>query len=580
MKPIDRRSFFKIIAASGAAATAGGCGPSPETYLAAVIPPDNIVPGVASYFSTVCRECPAGCGLVAKNRDGRVVKLEGNPDHPVNAGVLCIRGQAGLQALYHPDRYRGALVAGKPAAWPDAEKALGDKLRGLVSARQGSKIAMVTGIETGSLGRLMDEWTRALGARPRIAYEPLGYEALRAANRATYGRDSIPHYAIEDASYVLSFGADFLETWLNAVSNQAAFARMHALGRGRAGTFVAIEPRFSMTAGNADEWLRNAPGTEGVVALAMLKVILDEGLAKGGDAASLRGAVKNADLAKAAESSGLSADAIKRVAHAFAQADGAVALAGGAAATGPQGSDALIAVNLLNMAVGAVGKTIRFGADSALGKASSYADMLKLVKAMSVGEIEVLILADVNPVYAMPPKACFTEALAKVPMVVSLATRPTETSAKSGLVLPSLHPLESWGEYAARDGVIGLMQPTMGPVEIEGKPVEGKATGDILLSVGRMALGTEEGKGPLKWSSFQDYVREQWQGLAREYGAGKNATELWEDSLRKGGVFRPAAGSAAAAKFDASRLGVEAAKLEGNGSHALIMYPSTRFYDG
>src|SRR5215510_12317007 len=162
MSGIDRRSFFKIVATSGAAVAAGGCGQDaaelvgsiPQKLIPYVVPPDNIVPGVAAYFSTVCRECPAGCGLVAKNRGGRVVKLEGNPDHPVNAGTLCIRGQAGLQALYHPDRYRGALMAGKAAAWPDAEKALGDKLRELVSSRQGNKIAMVTGIETGSLGRL------------------------------------------------------------------------------------------------------------------------------------------------------------------------------------------------------------------------------------------------------------------------------------------------------------------------------------------------------------------------------------------------------------------------------------------
>ena len=65
MKPIDRRSFFKIVAASGAAAAAGGCGPSPETYLSYVSPPEDIIPGEPSYFSTVCRECPAGCGLVA-----------------------------------------------------------------------------------------------------------------------------------------------------------------------------------------------------------------------------------------------------------------------------------------------------------------------------------------------------------------------------------------------------------------------------------------------------------------------------------------------------------------------------------
>src|SRR5215467_10138621 len=124
MSGIDRRSFFKIVATSGAAAVAGGCGPTAGALVPYVSPPDNIVPGVGTYFATVCRECPAGCGVLAKNRDGRVIKLEANPDHPVNAGALCIRGQASLQGLYHPDRYRGAMVAGKPAAWDDAEKAL------------------------------------------------------------------------------------------------------------------------------------------------------------------------------------------------------------------------------------------------------------------------------------------------------------------------------------------------------------------------------------------------------------------------------------------------------------------------
>ncbi|HMB36061.1 MAG TPA: molybdopterin-dependent oxidoreductase, partial [Methylomirabilota bacterium] len=521
MSGIDRRSFFRIVATSGAAMAASGCGNDakeligaiPEKLIPYVVPPDGIVPGVASYFATVCRECPSGCGVLAKNRDGRTIKLEGNPDYPVNAGALCIRGQASLQGLYHPDRYRGAMVAGKPVEWDEAEKALIGKLQGLVKGKQGSKIALVSGLETGSLGKLMDEWTRALGARPRITYEPIGYEALRAATRATFGRDGIPYYAIEDADYLLSFGTDFLETWGNPVANTAAFTKMHALAHGKAGTFVAVEPRQSMTSANADEWLRNAPGTEGLVALAILKVIVEAGHeGKGGDAGALRAAVKNVDLAKVAEASGIPVDTMKRIAHDFAGAKSGLALAGGVATIGPQATDALIAVNLLNQAVGAVGKTMRFGADSALGKASPYADMVKLAQAMAAGEIEVLILADVNPVYAMPPKAGFVEALAKVPMMVSLATRPTETSAKASVLLPALHPLESWGDYVAREGVIGLMQPTMGPVAIDGKPVDGKATGDILLSVGRQALGMEEGKGPLRWSSFQDYVREQWQG--------------------------------------------------------------------
>ena len=135
MSGIDRRSFFKIVATTGAAAAAGGCGQSAEQLIPYVIPPDNIVPGVPAYFASVCRECPSGCGVIAKNRDGRVIKLEGNPDHPVNAGALCIRGHAALQGLYHPDRFRGALVGGTPSAWNAAEKQVADKLAALAQDR-------------------------------------------------------------------------------------------------------------------------------------------------------------------------------------------------------------------------------------------------------------------------------------------------------------------------------------------------------------------------------------------------------------------------------------------------------------
>ncbi len=581
MSGIDRRSFFKIVATSGAAAVAGGCGPSAEKLIPYVTPPEDIVPGVPAYFSTVCRECPAGCGLVAKNRDGRVIKLEGNPDHPVNAGTLCIRGQAGLQGLYHPDRFRGALAGGKPIAWADAEKQLAGTLGALVKARQGARVVLVSGVETGSLGRLMDEWIRALGARPRIAYEPLGYEALRAANRITFGRDTLANYKIDDATYLLSFGADFLETWLSPVGYAGRFARMHAFARGRAGTFVQVEPRLSMTGANADEWMRNAPGTEGLLALAMLKVIVDEGLQAGGaDAASLRAAVRSVNLAAAASASGVPAEAVKRVARDFAKSRGGLAIGGGAAMTGSNATDTLVAVNLLNAAVGAVGSRLRFGSEPAVGKASPYAEMVKLSQAMAQGQVEVLVLADVNPVYNMPPKSGFAEALAKVPLVVSLASRPSESTARAHLILPALHPLESWGDYAAEDGVIGLMQPTMGPVQIDGKPVEGKAAGDILLSVARAALGSEEGKGPLKWSAFQDYVVEEWKKLAAVYGAGKPFPDFWEAALKRGGVWRAAPAAGAAVTVDASRVAAAPTKLEGDGSHVLIVYPSARFYDG
>ncbi len=579
---IDRRSFFKVIATSGAVAAASGCSRPAGELLSLVTPPEEIIPGVATYFATTCRECPSGCGVLAKNRDGRIIKLEGNPSFPGTGGALCIAGQAALQGLYHPDRYRGALSAGKPLAWDEAEKQVADKVGALVKAGQGRKIALVSGLESGSLGRLMDDWVRVFGARPRVAYEAIGYESLRASNRAVFGRDAIPHYAIGEAGYLLSFGADFLETWLGALGNSVGFAQMHGFVNGRAGTAVHIEPRMSMTAGNADEWVRNAPGTEGVLALAILKVIVDEGWAAGGasELAMLRGAVGGVDLAAAATASGVPAETIKRLAHEAAASKSGLALGGGVGVTGTNATETQIAINLLNVALGAYPKLVRFGGDSAFGKASPYAEMLSLTEAMGKGEVEVLILADGNPVFTMPAKSGFAEALGKVPLVVSLANRPNETASRAGLVLPALHPLESWGDFAAEDGVIGLMQPTMGPVQIDGKPVAGKSTGDILLSIGRQVLGEDAAKGPLKWASFEELVKDEWKKLAKDYGAGQPFIDFWQASLERGGVWRSVPAAAAAPKADLPRIAPAAAKLEGGGSHALLVYPSARFYDG
>src|SRR2546428_1155 len=234
---MNRRDFFKIVATTGATAAAAGCQQATEQILPLVVPNEQMIPGVASWFATVCRECPAGCGVLARNREGRTVKLEGSPDHPVSQGALCARGHAALQGLYHPDRFPGPQRREgdtlKAVTWDEALKAFADKLAGVKG--KGKSLAVVTQLESGSLGVLLDRWTQALGGRPRVTLEPFGYEAIRAANKATFGRDAIPYYAIHDAEVVLSFGADFLETWLSNVHYARGFSRMHTFRDGKAG---------------------------------------------------------------------------------------------------------------------------------------------------------------------------------------------------------------------------------------------------------------------------------------------------------------------------------------------------------
>jgi molybdopterin-containing oxidoreductase family iron-sulfur binding subunit len=561
---MNRRDFFKIVATSGAAAAASGCQPA-EKILPLVVPNDQLVPGVASWYATVCRECPAGCGVLARNRDGRVVKLEGNPDHPVSKGSLCARGQAALQQLYHPDRFAGPRrrqAAGlQPASWDDALKAVSDKLGELRQANRGRAVALVSQLESSSLGALMDRWVQALGARPRVTLEPFAYESIRAANRLVFGRDAIPYYAVEDAEVVLSFGADFLETWHPNGTYGRGFAAMHGFAGGRAGTVIHVEPRQSLTAANADEWVRNAPGTEGLVALAILRVLVDEGLVdrRFGEAV---GAVQ---VKQAAEASGVSVETLRHVAKVFAAAKPGLAIGGGVAASGRNATQALAAVNLLNAAVGAVGRTVRFGPDSALGKVTPYGEVAQLVEAMRKGEIEVLILGPgVNPAFTLPEGVKAADAIRKVPLVVSFASMPDETTALAHVVLPGTHWLESWGDYSPREGVIGVMQPTMSPVR-DALPV-----GDALLRLARTVLGAEEGKGPLPWPTFEQYLRTAWASVG---GEG------WEAALQLGGAWKDVAAAPVTVKLGA--VDAAAAKLDGDaGGLALLAYPSARFYDG
>jgi len=561
---MNRRDFFKIVATTGATAAAAGCQQATEQILPLVVPNEQLVPGVAAWFATVCRECPAGCGVLARNRDGRVVKLEGNPEHPVNHGSLCARGQAALQGLYHPDRVIGPQRregdAFKPLGWEDALKLVGDKLAAVRSKPRA--LAAVTQLETGSLGTLLDRWLQALGGRPRVTLEPFGYEAIRAANRATFGRDAVPYHAFEDAEVILSFGADFLETWISNGQAARGFARMHSFRDGKAGTFIHVEPRQSLTASNADEWVRNTPGTETAVVLAVLKLMLEGGVVADKRFAEAVGAI---DPRKVAEDSGVSLQTLQRMAKAFAGARPGLAVGGGVAVTGSQATSLQIAVNMLNAAAGNVGKTVRFGPDHAYGRVTPYAEVVKLVQAMAAGEIEVLVLGPgVNPAFTLPGGLKAAEAIAKVPFVVSFANLPDETTALAHVVLPDTHWLESWGDYSPHAGVVGLMQPTMKPAR------DARPLGDVLLAVARAALGTEEGKGPLPWTTFEQFLKSVWDPLVKGQ---------WEAALHQGGLWRDVAPAAVTPKIE--RVDGASAKLEGPADgFALLAYPSLRFYDG
>ena len=523
---MDRRRFLKVLGATGggaAAVTGCGIGPEPtEQLVPYIVPPENQVPGTATYYATTCRECAAGCGLHAKVREGRVIKLEGNPESPINHGRLCARGQAALQGLYNPDRVtdpmaRGANGDWQKLSWDDAVA----RLKAKVQEARGRGIAFVTGLETGSFGELVDVWTRQVGGR-HVTYEPFAFEALRAGNRIAFGTGAIPWYDFANARYIVSFGADFMETWLSPVGYQNAFTRAHAFAGGRDASmakFVYVGPRLALTAMSADQWVAAAPGTEGMLALAMAQVIVAQRLAPvPADVARLRAALDAHAPERVAAGVGIAAEVITRLAREFAASRGGLAVAGGIAAQYENGAEIVAAVNILNYVAGQVGKTVKFGPNHAFGAGGSFRELADLAADMSAGKVALLLVHGANPAHSLP--AAFTQALAHARYKVSFSSYLDETAAASDLVLPDLHPLEQWNDSEPRTGVYALQQPTMQPVF-----PNTRHAGDVLLG-----LAGRPG-------TFKDYLQSRWQELHRRFGRGRGFDDFWSDALQHGGLY-------------------------------------------
>src|SRR5262245_32108587 len=227
MAELDRRQFLKLVGTSAGAAAAAGCSELPEKLIPYVVQPEEITPGLAVIYTSTCQECSTGCGLHVRTREGRPVKLEGNPEHPINQGKLCARGQAGLARTYHPDRYqkpmaRDASGVLAPVTWDAAIAALA----AAVGAAR-NRVAVLCAPIGPTLGGVLDGFLSATGGGTRVEYDPLAPEALRHASETVFGVASVPVFDLSDADFVIDFGSDCLSTGLSPVEHarQIAAAR-------------------------------------------------------------------------------------------------------------------------------------------------------------------------------------------------------------------------------------------------------------------------------------------------------------------------------------------------------------------
>jgi anaerobic selenocysteine-containing dehydrogenase len=572
---MERRNFLKFSALAGAATALDACG-KPERQLVRFIPEEHLVPGVAVWKPGVCTQCGAGCGTMVKVMagDAQVVrhgdlglmsmglakKLEGNPHFPVNQGKLCPRGQASIQITYHPDRVRapmkrsGARGSGElvEITWDEALQELVSELRGLHERDRGSQLVFLTRPLSGVLGTLVANFLEAFKAPQAVEFEFLDERVLRQANAMSFGHAQLPTLDLARANYAISFGADFLGTWNSPVSQAVGYGVFRQGRAGERGKLVQVEPRLSQTGANADEWVAAKPGTEGILALGLAHVLIQERLASAetaGHAGSLlegwsQGLPQYAPDAVERET-GIDAARITRIARELAGHQPALIFAGSGAVAHTNGLFTALAVNALAALLGDIGKPggITFTPSLPGVGRSAVESGSREPSASTVSELagrilagyppSVLLLNGANPVFASPSAWRVREALERVPFIASFGSFVDETSVLADLILPDHTALETWVESLPESGaavaVAGVAPPAMHPL------FDTRSLPDVLLDVAHR-LGGEIDKA-LPSNSYEEMLQASFGPLQHRSGSvtASNPKDFWQKVQAQGG---------------------------------------------
>jgi MoCo/4Fe-4S cofactor protein with predicted Tat translocation signal len=436
-----RRDFLKYLGFStAAAALAASCKQPVKTAIPYAVKPDNIIPGVADLYATTYINNGEAIPVVAKVRDGRPIKIDGNDLCSYTKGGSSARVQASVLDLYDMARLRFPVERFKDdyAQVPTFEQ-LDKKIADEMAALGGGSVVLLTGtINSESTKVVIDQFVKARNAK-HIQYDPISYSGMLLANEATYGRRVIPSYHFDKAKVIVSLGADFLGTWVAPIEH----ARQYSAGRKvtdskkEMSKHYQFESILSMTGANADERFIHKPSQTGAVAAAILAGLT-------GGAGSINDAKLKAGIAKVVNDLNANKGAALVV-------------------SGSNDVNVQIIVNAINNAIGASGTTISWGMANQCIQGDDAA-VAQLLTDMKAGNVGALLIHGVNPVYTHPMGKEFEAALAKVKLSISFNEKKDETSVKCKYIIPDHHFLESWGDAQPKTGYTSFIQPTIHPL--------------------------------------------------------------------------------------------------------------------
>lgn len=553
------------------------------------------IPPLEEFGLSLCNACPNYCSLKVRKIGGKPVGISGNPLYPANRGHTCARGSALLEELYHPDRIlrplkrSGERGSGKfdPINW---DEALAEIAANLETIRQKGPehLAILRRETANSYSRLVSRFMRAFGS-PNDVKLDTGYRHNPAV-RLMQGLTESEGYDIENCSYVLCFGADFLNGGPAPVYYNGAFGRFRRGNTEARGRWVQVEPQLSMTGNNADQWIAIEPGTEAALALGIAYIIIKRGHydadfirrqtfgfedwydEKGNRHSGFKTLVlRDYSIYKVSQITGVPVNVIDQLAYEFATRKPALAIPGGHFAETSSGTYTKMAIHALNALVGSIDRpggllfqrpvpytefaephldeVARKGLSMPRidGAGSVFSPLAgdspeKLPENLYLGKpyrLDMLMVVGGNPFYSFSDANKLRLALDNLPHLVCFTDIHDETSVWADIILPTTSCLEEWGDGTTPQGApllrtLGIRKPLSKPNG------EARSVGDTLLALAQKMGGSCA--DTLAWKDYHTYLQESLAGVYKSglgYIASGSFDVTWLKSLQKMGWRDP-----------------------------------------
>ena len=498
--PANRRDFLKYLGFGlGAATIAAGCDVPVKRAIPYVTKPDEIVPGVATYYASSFVKGGDYCAVLVKTREGRPIKIEGNVLSPLTKGGTSARAQASVLELYDVNRVKNPGAVGENGAvtkmsWADLDKTIGGKLNA------SSNIRIVTNtVLSPTAKKAFAEFIVKYPNAKVVTYDPISASGMLEANERSFGDRVIPDYHFDKASTIVSFGADFLGTWISPIEYASAYAKGRKINpkRPKMSRHIQVESGMSLTGSNADNRVLIRPSEMGA-AIATLY-------------SALGGSVSAPKLNNKATA------AISKVAEQLRGSRGNSLVVSASNNVMEQ-----IMVNKINEMLGNLGSTITF-THASLQRQGIDSEIQGLISEMQGGGVDAVMVLDANPAFDLYNSDKFITAFAKVPLKVSLSYDLNETMALCDYTAPNHHFLESWGDAEPKRGHLSIIQPTISPL--------------FPTRQAEASLLVWSGSANYKASAEQpyyEYLKTSWNGFFGQQSNYASFRSFWDEALHDG----------------------------------------------